>query len=152
MNALTTIRNDYHAIDELFGVYNRSRSLLLKEKVAQRLGEALRLNASITQTVLFPVARQRSIALATLVRRGSEEHQLLGFTLADLEKLLAGPADSFERAQRLDAVVQSLLEFFNQHFSGWKTYLEPALLGALTSAELESVGALLVEGRLFIPR
>lgn len=145
MNAIKVLQNDHHVIGELFNAYHALPDD--KEEVARKLIVELSVQASLEETILFRLARERGVAMQQLAQRGTDIHNVIATTLRDLEKLLAKPADSVDHEARLDAIVKTLLEETRRHIQEDINWMIPALKREFNSTELESIGTLMVYSR-----
>ncbi|GAC1336135.1 MAG: hemerythrin domain-containing protein [Myxococcales bacterium] len=118
MDAIVLLQQDHRTVESLFKQYEAlgDRAQQAKKKVAQKIIRELAVHASIEEMLFYPAIRAAAKAKETkaneaaddLVLESLEEHHVVKWTLAELEKM--NPED-----ERFDAKMTVLMESVRHH-------------------------------------
>jgi hemerythrin superfamily protein len=146
-NALTLLRNDHRAVEDLFKRFEKAgdRAYATKRKLVDRMIQELSVHAAIEEEVFYPAIRERIRQSEDEVLESLEEHHLVKVTLAELGGL--APKD-----ERFDAKVMVMSENVRHHAKEEEEkVLFPKVRKAFTPAELREMGRRLEEAKKTAP-
>jgi hypothetical protein len=151
MNAIKVLQNDHHQIKVLFKQYAAAPDVDHKKDVGQRLVAELTIHTSLEEQFVYRPAQALNKGLMQQALEGLEKHRLIRTACLDLDALVNVPA-THEREARMDAIVKVLAAEVGAHLREEELLLFPLLCEAMTGAELESIGSLLLRQRMVAPR
>src|SRR4051812_15725077 len=110
MDAITMLKDDHKAVEQLFKRFERAgdNATAEKRRVVDSIIEALSVHAAIEEQLVYPVARATVPKTDDTVLESLEEHHVVKLVLAELERM---PADD----ERFDAKVTVLIENVRHH-------------------------------------
>jgi hemerythrin-like domain-containing protein len=146
VDAITLLRADHKAVEQLFKRFERAgeRAYVEKREVVDRIIEELSIHAAIEEQVFYPVARGVVPATEDLVLESLEEHHIVKWVLSELEQL--DPTD-----ERFDAKVTVLMENVRHHIKEEQDDFFPKVRDALSRASLADLGEALAEAKKTAP-
>ena len=135
MNALTLLKQDHGNVEALFKQFEAldAADAVEKRRVVDHIIEQLAVHAVVEEQVFYPAVRRANEETRDLVLEGLEEHHIVKWTLAELQKM--SPTD-----ERFDAKVRVLMESVRHHVDEEEDELFAAVRKALATQELESLG------------
>jgi hemerythrin superfamily protein len=146
MDAITLLKNDHRTVERLFRRYEQAgdRAYAEKRKVVDRIIEELSKHAAVEEQVFYPTARAEAEGTETIARESIEEHHIVKWELAELEKM--DPRD-----ERFDAKVRVLIENVRHHVSEEESELFPKVREELGRNELNDIGDAMEAARSSAP-
>ncbi len=139
-DAVSVLKNDHRAIEQLFRRFERTHSATEKKRLADRMVRELSIHAAVEEQHVYPVLRRRLNGQAPKILVALEEHHAAKLALSELEAL--GPED-----ERFDAKVHVLVEGVRRHVVEEERDLLPAMRRALSPVELRALGDALVRAK-----
>jgi hemerythrin superfamily protein len=146
MDAITMLKDDHRAVEDLFKRFERAgdRAFAEKRRIADRVVEALSKHAAIEEQVFYPSVREAIVETEDDVLESLEEHHIVKWTLSELEKM--EPQD-----ERYDAKVTVLIESVRHHIGEEERDMFPRVRKALTRTQLSELGDLMERAKLAAP-
>ena len=110
MDAITLLRDDHKAVEQLFKRYEKAGDTAHVEKrqIVDRIIEELSKHASIEEQLFYPVARATVEDVEDITLESLEEHHIVKWVLSELSDM--NPTD-----ERFDAKVTVLMENVRHH-------------------------------------
>lgn len=135
MDAITLLKSDHKAVEQLFKRYQKlgDNATKSKSKVVQQIIKELAVHAAIEEQFFYPVVRAEVPGEEDLVLEGLEEHHIVKWTLSELQRMKP-------RDERFDAKVNVLIESVRHHVEEEEASLFPAVRKALGRKELMALG------------
>ena len=120
MDAITLLRADHHAVEQLFKRFEKAgdRAHVEKRAIVDRVIEELSMHAAIEERVFYPVARATVPGTEDIALESLEEHHIVKWLLSELVDL--DPSN-----ERFDAKVTVLIENVRHHVREEKARLLP---------------------------
>jgi hemerythrin-like domain-containing protein len=146
MDAVTMIREDHRAVEQLFKKYEglSERAHKTKRQTVDKILHLLAIHAAIEEEILYPVAREVIEGVDDTVLEALEEHLVMKWELASLEDM--SPDD-----ERFDAKVKVLIEVTRHHVKEEERDLLPQLRQVMSRAELRELGDALAAAKRTAP-
>jgi hemerythrin superfamily protein len=139
-NAITLLRADHRAVEELFDRYERSSSRMkgnAKRQLAEQICHMLTVHTTIEEEIFYPAVRTAHRDLADLLDEANVEHASAKELIAQIEA--GDPEDEL-----YDAKVNVLGEYVKHHVKEEQTELFPELKSS-RKLDLAEIGARLEE-------
>ncbi len=143
-DAISVLKKDHEAIDQLFRKFERSHGAAEKKRIADRIVRELSIHTAIEEQLVYPQLRNRLDGGQAPVLVALEEHHLAKVALAEIERF-PEPNDRYE------AKVHVLAESIRRHVQEEERTLLPALKRMFTPAELVDMGETLERLKLTAP-
>jgi hemerythrin superfamily protein len=135
-NALQLLRADHRKVEGLFAQFEKARSDLRKEQLAQQICAELTVHSAIEEEILYPAARAALRAAGDLLDEASVEHASA--------KELIGQIESADQSDGLfDAKVKVLGEYVKHHVKEEQNELFPKL--RKSRLDLKALGLMMSE-------
>jgi hypothetical protein len=131
VNALTLLRADHAAVQELFDKYEKTRSEERKAELAERICHELTVHAQIEEEIFYPAARE-ALRKTDLLDEAEVEHASAKDLIAQIEA--GSPGDEL-----FDAKVTVLGEYIKHHVKEEQNELFPKV--RTTKLDLQELGA-----------
>jgi hemerythrin superfamily protein len=153
LDAITLLVRDHKEVEALFKQFEKltGRAQKSKEKLVQKMIRALAIHAAIEEMLFYPAVRTAALkagrtgqGASDLVLESLEEHHIVKWTLAELEKMSAGD-------ERFDAKVTVLMESVRHHVEEEQDDLFPKARKLLGAKLLEELGARMEKGKKLAP-
>jgi hemerythrin superfamily protein len=143
-DAIGVLKNDHHAVEQLFRRFERTRSAAQRKRLASRMVRELSIHAAIEEQLVYPALRRRLDGQVPQVLLALEEHHFAKLALAEIERLGAGD-------ERFEPKVRVLIENVRRHVAEEERDLLPAMKRALSPEELRTLGDALVRAKSSAP-
>jgi hemerythrin superfamily protein len=135
-NALQLLRADHRKVEGLFAQFEKARSDVRKEQLAQQICAELTVHAAIEEEILYPAARAALRAAGDLLDEASVEHASA--------KQLIGQIESVDQTDGMfDAKVKVLGEYVKHHVKEEQNELFPKL--RKSRLDLKALGLMMSE-------
>src|SRR3954447_1795103 len=110
MDAITMLKDDHKAVEQLFKRFEKAGdgALAEKRKLVDSIIESLSVHAAIEEQLFYPVARATVPKTDDIALESLEEHHIVKWVLSELEDLDA-------HDERFDAKVTVLIENVRHH-------------------------------------
>jgi len=146
MDALTLLRQDHREVDALFAKFDKAgpRAKVAKREIVDRVIHALSIHAGIEEGYFYPTIRSEAKGLSDQVLESLEEHHIVKWELAELER--TSPDD-----ERFDAKVTVLKENVQHHVDEEERELFPKVRKALSAERLDELGRELEAAKSTVP-
>ncbi len=154
MDAIALLTRDHQEVDRLFKQFEKltDRAQKSKQKIVMKIIRELAIHAAIEEMLFYPAVR--TAALKATTRAGQkaaddilealEEHHIVKWTLAELEKM--APED-----ERYDAKVTVLIESVRHHVEEEQEELFPKSRKLLGKELLEELGTRMEKAKKIAP-
>ncbi len=135
MDAITLLKDDHHTVEALFKRFEKAgdRAYTQKRELVDRIIEELSKHAAVEEQLFYPVTRATVPGTDDVVLESIEEHHIVKWELAELEKL--DPHD-----ERFDAKVTVLIENVRHHVKEEETEYFPKVRDELGRRALAELG------------
>ena len=137
MNAITLLKNDHKAVEDLFKRFEKlgPRAVKTKQDVTERIVSELSIHAAIEEMVFYPAIRDavEKGDTDTMVLESLEEHHVVKWLLWELERTSATD-------ERFDAKVAVLMESVRHHVEDEEKELFPQVNKIFGRAQLDELG------------
>lgn len=146
MDAITLLKDDHQAVEELFEKFEQAgdRAFKTKRRLVDEIITELSVHAAIEEQVFYPATREARQENEETVLEALEEHHLVKLSLSELEKL--DPAD-----ERFNAKVTVLMENVRQHVKEEEGEMFPKVRKAMKPEQLRALGEQLEEAKKSAP-
>jgi hemerythrin superfamily protein len=146
MNAITLLKNDHKAVEQLFTKYETlgDKATRQKRRIADQIVKALSVHAVIEEQLLYPTVRAEVPEQADLALEALEEHHVVKWLLEELRTL---PADH----ERFAPKMKVLLELVRKHLQEEEKEMFPALRRAVPGARLVELGDQMIRAKKRAP-
>jgi hemerythrin superfamily protein len=154
MDAIALLKADHKEVEQLFSQFEKAgdRALKLKEKLVEKMIRALAIHAAIEEMFFYPTIRTAALkantkaseAASDLVLESLEEHHIVKWTLAELEKMKATD-------ERFDAKVTVLIENVKHHVEEEENDLFPKVRRLLNAKVLNELGERMEKAKKLAP-
>jgi hemerythrin superfamily protein len=154
MDAITLLKRDHKEVAALFKQFEKlgDRAGKQKEKLVAKMIRALAVHASIEEMLFYPAVRAAAMRAKTKMGEGAddmvleslEEHHIVKWTLAELEKMKASD-------ERYDAKVTVLMESIRHHVKEEEEDLFPAVRRLMPAEMLVDLGKRLLQAKKLVP-
>src|SRR6476660_9794778 len=110
MDAITMLKDDHKAVEQLFKRFERAgdNAVAEKRRIVDSIIESLSVHAAIEEQLFYPVARATVPKTDDVVLEALEEHHIVKWVLSELERMSADD-------ERFDAKVTVLIENVRHH-------------------------------------
>lgn len=139
-DAAGVLKNDHHAIEQLFRKFERARSAAERKRLAGRMVRELSIHAAIEEQLVYPALRRRLDGQVPQVLLALEEHHVAKVALAEIERLEGSD-------ERFAPKVRVLIENVRRHVAEEERHLLPAMKRALSPEELRALADALVRAK-----
>ncbi|HUS62270.1 MAG TPA: hemerythrin domain-containing protein [Acidimicrobiales bacterium] len=136
MNALTLLKQDHQNVEALFKRFEQlgeGGEPAEKKQIVDKVIEHLSVHAVIEEQLFYPAVREQAPDATFTVLEGLEEHHVVKWVLAELEKM--APTD-----ERYEAKFTVLMENVRHHVEEEETDIFPKLREAMTVEQLNTLG------------
>jgi hemerythrin superfamily protein len=140
LDAIAVLKNDHHAVEQLFRRFERSRSPAERKRISGRIVRELSIHAAVEEQLVYPALRRRLDGQSPQVLLALEEHHFAKLALSEIERL--DGAD-----ERFEPKVRVLIENVRRHVAEEERDLLPGMKRALSPEELRSLGDALVRAK-----
>src|SRR4051794_17327372 len=146
MDAITLLRNDHKTVERLFKRFEKAGdgALVEKRQIVDRIVEELSIHATIEEQLFYPVARATVPKTDDIALESLEEHHIVKWVLAELERM---PADD----ERFDAKVTVLMENVRHHVKEEEDDFFPKVRNELGRGALNELGEAMAQARGMAP-
>lgn len=146
MDAITLLKNDHQTVEKLFRRFEKAgdRAHAEKREVVDRIIEELSIHAAIEEQLFYPVTRATVPDVEDVALESLEEHHIVKWVLAELEKL--DPTD-----ERFTAKVTVLIENVRHHVEEEETDYFPKVRAELGRKALGELGDAMEEAKKTAP-
>ena len=146
MDAITLLRTDHRAVEQLFKKFEKAgdRAHIEKRRIVDRIIEELSIHAAIEEQLFYPAARANVPATEDIVFESLEEHHIVKWLLSELEGL--DPAH-----ERFDAKVTVLIENVRHHVEEEQTDFFPKVRNAMGRRALLELGEAMAAAKKSAP-
>ena len=135
MDAITLLRDDHQAVEQLFKRFEKTgpRATVERRRIADRIIEELSVHAAIEEQLFYPTARAEVPATEAVVLESLEEHHIVKWVLSELSDL--APTD-----ERFEAKVTVLIENVRHHVKEEESDFFPLVRAGLSRSRLAELG------------
>jgi hemerythrin superfamily protein len=135
MDAITLLKDDHKEVEQLFKKFESAGDAAYAQKrhLVDRIIEALSTHAALEEQVFYPASRAAVPETEDHVLESLEEHHVVKWLLAELEKM-------DPHHERFDAKVTVLIENVRHHVEEEETEFFPKVRNALGRNELNDLG------------
>ena len=146
MDAITLLKNDHHAIEQLFKQFEKAgdRAYVTKRQIVDRIIEELSVHAAAEEQVFYPVARASVPDTEDIALESLEEHHVVKWLLSEL-------ADMDPEHERFDAKVSVLIENVRHHVDEEESEFFPKVRAHLGRNDLADLGETLADAKEAAP-
>src|SRR6187431_1936229 len=146
MDAITLLRNDHKAVEQLFKRFEKAgdSASVEKRQIVDRIVEELSIHATIEEQYFYPVARATVPKTEDIALESLEEHHIVKWVLSEL-------ADLDPRDERFDAKVTVLMENVRHHVEEEESDFFPKVRNALGRTALADLGEALADAKKSAP-
>ncbi len=146
MDAITLLRNDHQAVQQLFKRFEKAGDTAYVEKrqIVDQIIEALSVHAAIEEQLFYPVARATVPATEDIALESLEEHHIVKWVLSEL-------VDLDPRNERFDAKVTVLIENVRHHVEEEQNDFFPKVRNGLGRKELADLGEAMAKAKATAP-
>lgn len=146
MDAITLLKADHKAVQRLFRTFEQTgeRARATKAKTATAIVHELSKHAAIEEQVFYPAVRREVPAAADEVLESLEEHHVVKWLCAEIEKL--SPDD-----ERFTPKVTVLIESVRHHVREEEENLFPTVRQMLGRKRLGEIGEMLENAKRLAP-
>lgn len=154
MDAIALLTRDHREVEQLFKQFEKltDRAQKSKEKIVQKIIRELAIHSAIEEMLFYPAVRTAALKANTralkeaadAVLESLEEHHVVKWTLAELEKMDAS-------AERFEAKVTVLMESVRHHVEEEQTELFPKARRLLGKEVLEQLGQRMEKAKKLAP-
>ena len=154
MDAIALLTRDHQEVDRLFKQFEKltDRAQKSKQKLVVKMIRALAIHAAIEEMLFYPAVRTAALKASTRagekaaddVLEALEEHHIVKWTLAELEKMK--PED-----ERYQAKVTVLMEMVRHHVEEEQDELFPKVRKLLGAELLEELGTRMEKAKKIAP-
>ena len=154
MDAIALLTRDHQEVDRLFKQYEQltDRAQKSKQKLVMKMIRELAIHSAIEEMLFYPAVRTAALKAATRagekaaddVLEALEEHHIVKWTLAELEKMK--PED-----ERFEAKVTVLMENVRHHVEEEQDELFPRARKLLGEKMLEELGQRMEKAKKIAP-
>ena len=146
MDAITLLRNDHQAVQQLFKRFEKAGDTAYVEKrqIVDQIIEALSVHAAIEEQLFYPVARATVPATEDIALESLEEHHIVKWVLSEL-------VDLDPRNERFDAKVTVLIENVRHHVEEEQNEFFPKVRNGLGRKELADLGEAMQKAKASAP-
>lgn len=146
MDAITLLKKDHKTVEQLFKRFEQAgdRAYVEKRQIVDRIIEELSVHAAIEEQLFYPAARAEVPETEGDALESMEEHHIVKWQLAELEKL--DPRD-----ERFDAKVTVLIENVRHHVDEEENEFFPKVREELGRNDLGDLGDAMDQARATAP-
>src|SRR5262245_45925165 len=146
MDALTMLRQDHRAVEELFSRFEEAGvgAMVAKRPIADRIVDALSKHAAMEEQIFYPIVRMTVSRSEDAVLESLEEHHIVKWVLAELDGM--DPA-----AERFDAKMTVLIENVRHHVKEEEQDLFPKVRAELDRNALAELGQAMQQAKEAAP-
>lgn len=154
MDAIALLTRDHQEVDRLFKQFEKltDRAQKSKQKLVTKMIRELAIHAAIEEMLFYPAVRTAALKASTRagekaadgILEALEEHHIVKWTLAELEKMK--PED-----ERYDAKVTVLIESVRHHVEEEQGELFPQARKLLGAELLEELGTRMEKAKKIAP-
>jgi hemerythrin superfamily protein len=146
MDAITMLKADHKAVEQLFKRYEKAgdSAYVEKRQIVDKIIEALSKHAAVEEQLFYPVSRATVPDTDDVVLESLEEHHVVKWLLSELEDM---PADH----ERFDAKVTVLIESVRHHVEEEETEFFPKVREELGRAALGDLGEAMAAAEKIAP-
>jgi hemerythrin-like domain-containing protein len=146
MDAITMLKDDHEAVEQLFKRFERAgdRAFVEKRAIVDRIIEQLSVHAAIEEQVFYPAVRATVPDTDDLGIESLEEHHVVKWVLSELDG--RSPED-----ERFNAKVTVLINNVRQHVDVEERQLFPMVRNELGRKALSDLGEALAVARKIAP-
>lgn len=145
MNAISLLRADHRALEELFSQLEKLKGKAKgKKALVAKITRELSIHTSIEERVFYPYVKERVADEKELILESLEEHGIAKWELYALESM-------DERDERFDAKCKVLMDVVRHHIDEEEQELFPRVRQVLGNAKLNELGGLLEKARKNAP-
>jgi hemerythrin superfamily protein len=146
MDAITLLKNDHHAVEQLFKRFEKAgdRAHVEKRQIVDRIIEELSVHASIEEQLFYPVARGTVPETEDITLESLEEHHVVKWLLSEL-------ADMDPKHERFDAKVTVLIENVRHHVEEEESEFFPKIRHGLGRTALAELGEAMADAKKTAP-
>jgi hemerythrin-like domain-containing protein len=146
MDAITMLKDDHEAVEQLFRRFERSghRALVEKREIVDRIIEELSVHAAIEEQLFYPVVRATVPDTDDIALNSLEEHHVVKWVLSELDGMT--PED-----ERFDAKVTVLINNVRHHIEEEEGEFFPMVRDELGRNALSGLGEAMAVARKLAP-
>ena len=143
-DALTVLRRDHQAVEQLFRRFERARTASERKRIAALVVRELSVHTAVEEELFYPALRRRANGADGRVLVALEEHHVAMLELAEIERARGSE-------ERFAAKVGVLADHVRHHVHEEERELFPLARRTLSAEELALLGAGLVRAREAAP-
>src|SRR6187431_2018586 len=146
MDAITLLRNDHKAVEQLFKRFEKAgdSASVEKRQIVDRIVEELSIHATIEEQYFYPVARATVPKTEDIALESLEEHHVVKWVLSEL-------ADMEPAHERFDAKVTVLIESVRHHVKEEENDFFPKVRKQLGRKDLADLGEAMANAKKTAP-
>jgi hemerythrin-like domain-containing protein len=146
MDAISLLRDDHKAVEQLFKRFEKAgdRAYVEKRQIVDRIIEELSVHAAIEEQVFYPVARETVPGTEDVALESLEEHHIVKWVLSEL-------VDLDPEHERFDAKVTVLIENVRHHVKDEQDEFFPKVRAQLSRTALADLGQALADAKKTAP-
>lgn len=146
MDAITLLRADHQAVEQLFKKFEKAgqHAYVEKKRIVDRIIEELSIHAAIEEQLFYPAARANVPETESISLESLEEHHIVKWLLSELDGL--DPAH-----ERFDAKVTVLIENVRHHVEEEQTDFFPMVRNAMSRTALRDLGEAMSKAKKSAP-
>ena len=154
MDAIALLTRDHQEVDRLFKQFEKltDRAQKSKQKLVMKMIRELAIHSAVEEMLFYPAVRTAALKASTRIGQAAadsvleslEEHHIVKWTLAELEKMK--PED-----ERFDAKVTVLMESVRHHVEEEQEELFPKARKLLGAKLLEELGTRMEKAKKIAP-
>ena len=135
MDAITLLKQDHKAVEDLFKKFEKAGPNAKKSKaqLVEKIVKELAIHAAIEEQVFYPAIREAVPDTESTVLESLEEHHIVKWVLSELEGM--GPDD-----ERFEAKVTVLMENVRHHVEEEEQELFPEVRKAIGRKAMNDLG------------
>jgi len=146
MDAITLLKNDHRAVEELFKKFEKAGdgAHKTKAKLVEKIIHELAVHAAIEETVFYPFVKGVNDTITDDVLESLEEHHVVKWLLTEL-------LDMDPKHERFDAKVTVLIESVRHHVKDEEREMFPAIRKAVPRSSLQELAEVLARAKKTAP-
>lgn len=146
MDAITMLKDDHEAVEQLFRRFERTghRALVEKREIVDRIIGELSVHAAIEEQLFYPVVRATVPDTDDIALNSLEEHHVVKWVLSELDGM--GPEE-----ERFDAKVAVLINNVRHHIEEEEGEFFPMVRDELGRSALSGLGEAMAVARKIAP-
>jgi hemerythrin superfamily protein len=146
MDAISLLKDDHRAVEQLFKRFERagSSALVERRRIVDEIIKELSVHAEIEETVFYPAVREAVPQTEDEVLEALEEHHVAKWVLSELDGMDPG-------SERFEAKVTVMMENVRHHVEEEESDLFPQVRNAMSRKALDDMGVALQQAKAVAP-